>query len=59
MLTAKQKRDIARQAVGMKFPLDQVLLPNLINDVDNYIQKGNMNPKDKLYMFVPQEIKNQ
>ena len=57
MLSAKQKRDIVRKAIGSGFPLEQIPLPKLVGDVDKYIQSGLLNPKDKLYQFVPEEFK--
>jgi hypothetical protein len=57
MLSAKHKRDIVRQAISRGFPLEQIPLPKLVGDVDRYIQSGLLNPKDKLYQFVPEEFK--
>ena len=59
MLTFKQKREIVRKAITNQFPLDKIMLPSFVDMIEKYVEGGNISPKDKLYEYVPQELKNQ
>lgn len=57
MLTIKQKRDIVRQAIQKGFPVDKIPFYTLVNNVEKYIESGNMNPKDPIYQFIPEQYR--
>jgi len=57
MLTAKDRHQIALKAVGNKFPMHSASLPEFVNMVERYILGGDFMPTDKLYPFVPDNLK--